>query len=314
MAAPFRIQVAGIRAFNEGWLRRIEECPYPVSTSKQPQVDFDALKTLDSPTATTDTLPREKGRQAMQVNKFPIGVAEHLNWYVYRLIDPRNGETFYVGKGKGDRIFQHAKGALTGSKDEDAIDLKFQRIKDIETAGLEVAHVVHMHGIDNEKTAFQIEAALIDAYPGLSNRVGGHKADDYGVRHVAEIIADYTSQPFQAQEPLLLISIAKSYEDETKDIYDAVRGCWRIDSKRAKKVNLVLAHRRGLVLGAFRPNEWLPATKANFSWLVDDIPKRIGFVGEPADAATWKHYVQKRVADQYRAKGAANPVRFIETG
>jgi hypothetical protein len=26
-----------------------------------------------------------------------------------------------------------------------------------------------MHGIDNEKTAFQIEAALIDAYPGLSN-------------------------------------------------------------------------------------------------------------------------------------------------
>lgn len=248
----------------------------------------------------------------MQIERFPTGVAERLKWYVYRLIDPRNGETFYVGKGKGDRIFQHAKAALTGSKDEDAANLKFQRIKDIEAAGLEVAHVVHMHGIDNEKTALQIEAALIDAYPGLSNRVGGHKADYCGVRHVAEIIADYTAQPFQAQEPLLLISIAKSYEDETKDVYAAVRGFWRIDPKRAKKVNLVLAHRRGLVLRAFRPDEWLPATKVNFPWLIDDMPERIGFVGKLADPLTSEHYVQKRVPDQYRAKGAANPVRFIE--
>lgn len=30
---------------------------------------------------------------------FPEEVARQLKTYVYRLIDPRNGETFYVGKG-----------------------------------------------------------------------------------------------------------------------------------------------------------------------------------------------------------------------
>lgn len=30
-------------------------------------------------------------------------VCERLGNYVYRLIDPRNGETFYVGKGRNRR-------------------------------------------------------------------------------------------------------------------------------------------------------------------------------------------------------------------
>ena len=51
---------------------------------------------------------------------FPPGVAEQLKWYVYRLIDPRNGETFYVGKGKGDRVFEHANGVLSPTSKEDA--------------------------------------------------------------------------------------------------------------------------------------------------------------------------------------------------
>ena len=32
----------------------------------------------------------------MEPDAFPVGVAERLQWYVYRLIDPRNGDTFYV--------------------------------------------------------------------------------------------------------------------------------------------------------------------------------------------------------------------------
>ena len=38
-------------------------------------------------------------------DRFPPEVANKLEYYVYRLIDPRNGEIFYVGKGRGDRIF-----------------------------------------------------------------------------------------------------------------------------------------------------------------------------------------------------------------
>ena len=184
-------------------------------------------------------------------DKFPPGVTDHLKWYVYRLIDPRNGETFYVGKGQGDRIFQHAKAALSATEDEDTAVLKFSRIKAIWAAGLDVGHVIHRHHIETEGVAFQIEAALIDAYAGLANQVGGHESGDYGCRHVEEIVSEYAAEPFEAREPLILISIARSYEEEGRSIYDAVRGVWRISLNRAKNFRLVLAHRNGLVVGAF---------------------------------------------------------------
>jgi hypothetical protein len=96
---------------------------------------------------------------------FTEGVAVKLKTYVYRLIDPRNGETFYVGKGKGDRVFAHIRTELTLEGDE--LDNKLKRIRDIRLAGFDVAHVIHRHGMD-DKTAFEVEAALMDAYPGLT--------------------------------------------------------------------------------------------------------------------------------------------------
>jgi uncharacterized protein len=44
--------------------------------------------------------------------------------------DPRKDEMFYVGKGRDNRVFHHAKGALSASDDEDFIDLKSQRMKE----------------------------------------------------------------------------------------------------------------------------------------------------------------------------------------
>ena len=42
-----------------------------------------------------------------RICKFPNEVIEKLQYYVFRLIDPRHGETFYVGKGKGNCVFNH---------------------------------------------------------------------------------------------------------------------------------------------------------------------------------------------------------------
>lgn len=33
---------------------------------------------------------------------FPHEVSEAIGFYVYRLVDLRNAETFYIGKGKGN--------------------------------------------------------------------------------------------------------------------------------------------------------------------------------------------------------------------
>lgn len=44
--------------------------------------------------------------------RFSDTVIEKLQFYVYRLIDPRNGETFYVGRGRGNRVFDHVRGVI----------------------------------------------------------------------------------------------------------------------------------------------------------------------------------------------------------
>ena len=249
----------------------------------------------------------------MARDRFPDGVAEHLKWYVYRLIDPRNGETFYVGKGWGNRIFNHAKG-LTDDDIMSVADPKSQRIKDILAAGLEVSHVVHRHGIEQEHIAYEIEAALIDAYPGLTNRVEGHGSGTFGSRHVEEIIADYAPEPFKVKECLMLIYIGATYH--RRSVYDAVRSVWPVNVDRAKRYRLVLAHRNGVVVGAFRPIKWLPATRENFGdledWNDSRLAKRWGFVGEEAEPEILRQYVGKRVPEKYRRKGSRAPVRFCK--
>lgn len=116
---------------------------------------------------------------------FSPHVIEEIGYYVYRLIDPRNGETFYIGKGTGNRLFAHIKGEAEAR--EDRLSQKLQRIREIRLDGFEVGHIVHRHGLD-EKTAYEVEAALIDAYPAVTNAVGGHYSDERGVMHATQIV------------------------------------------------------------------------------------------------------------------------------
>ena len=247
----------------------------------------------------------------MPRDRFPDGVAEQLKWYVYRLIDPRNGETFYVGKGQGNRIFAHAKADLK-TEEEDITDPKIQRIKEIIAAGMEVGHVIHRHGIKTDAIAKEVEAALIDAYPGLENKVRGHGSKDYGSRHVEQIIAEYSAQEFEVKEPLLLISIGREYY-QRRSVYDAVRFAWKIDPERAEQ-RLVLATLRGLVVGVYRPSKWLPATMENFPDIEThrDRPERWGFEGQEAEEAVQRYYMSKRAPQRYRPRGAQNPIRYCD--
>ncbi|MBQ5524797.1 MAG: GIY-YIG nuclease family protein, partial [Paludibacteraceae bacterium] len=55
----------------------------------------------------------------MSIQSFSPDVQAKIGYYVYRLIDPRDYSTFYVGKGKGNRVFEHAKAAIKFSKNSD---------------------------------------------------------------------------------------------------------------------------------------------------------------------------------------------------
>ena len=155
---------------------------------------------------------------------FPEEVARQLKTYVYRLIDPRNGETFYVGRGRGNRVFSHihAEEGLEG----DELDNKLKRIRVIRLAGFEVAHVIHRHGMD-EETASEVEAALIDAYPGLTNIAG---ASDYGAMHAKEIIRRYSAEPAVFRHKALLISVNRTATETS--LYEATRFAWKVSKSR----------------------------------------------------------------------------------
>lgn len=255
----------------------------------------------------------------MQHQRFREEVCEKLGNYVYRLIDPRNGETFYVGKGKNNRVFDHAEGVpeVAAGDDDQNLGAKLDRIRAIKNAGLTVLHVIHRHEIP-DASVFEVEAALIDAYPGLTNIQGGHASSSRGPMNHMELIDKY-SLPELTDAPehaLLLININK-LEDrfDRKAIYNLVRYCWRVSKARAEKAEYVLAVVRGVVVGVFKPHKWMNATPENFP----DIPyadgsesHRIGFVGEEAPSGVWDMYAGtrgKRVTSP-ELKHVQNPVRF----
>jgi len=177
---------------------------------------------------------------------FSAEVVLKLKTYVYRLIDPRNGETFYIGKGQGNRVFAHIR-AEHGLEGDDP-DNKVKRIREIRVAGFDVAHVIHRHGMD-EKTAFEVEAALIDAYPGITNIVGGTGGSDYGAMHAKEIIRRYSAEPAIFRHKALLISVNRSATETS--LYEATRYAWKLSKSKARQAEVILAtlsrsHRRRL--------------------------------------------------------------------
>ncbi|NQE62941.1 GIY-YIG nuclease family protein [Caulobacter sp. RHG1] len=113
-------------------------------------------------------------------------------FYVYRLIDPRNGEAFYIGKGKGRRAWRHARAELSG---RELNGLKAERLGEIRRAGLTVVVDIEREGL-TETEAFALERALIKASaPTLTNI-------SQGCRSPTEVVAASTRASRHEIKPL----------------------------------------------------------------------------------------------------------------
>ena len=246
--------------------------------------------------------------------EFPAEIHDKLLYYVYRLIDPRDGSTFYIGKGQGNRVFAHVKGSLKFENDEeDDKTAKIRTINQIKNAGLEPIHIIHRHGM-NQDEAFQVEAALIDATPGLTNEVGGRNSSDFGPAHAQQLIQRYRKETMviDPTHKIMLINVKGSIEE--RELYDAVRFAWRVNKEKAEGANYVFAVSGGICRDVFVAKEWRHAIKENFPGLTTDTKedtKRFGFIGELAPEPIRIRYKGKRLPDNMKPKkGAQSPIRY----
>lgn len=94
-------------------------------------------------------------------------------YYVYILIDPRNNQPFYVGKGIGNRMFNHRYDALSCNKAGKFINNKphHELIREILNAGMNIVYQKVLFNV-SENVAYKYEADLIGQYGRKSNDTG----------------------------------------------------------------------------------------------------------------------------------------------
>jgi len=85
-------------------------------------------------------------------------------YYVYALVDPRNNEIFYIGKGKGRRAWDHLREKTVESS---CNSYKFNKIQKIRKEVNEEPRVVFLHCEEYEEDAYILERREIEL--ALSN-------------------------------------------------------------------------------------------------------------------------------------------------
>jgi len=245
---------------------------------------------------------------------FLPGVSECLGYYVYALCDPlEHDDIFYVGKGSGDRVYQHARHAkhVDSSKTED--QLKLTRIREIHGAGLDVGVEIIRHELENEDEAFEVEAAIIDVLRiagfALTNAVSGH-GTKRGWRPLEDILAEYVAEPvkIRSEHRVLLIRLNRAQWLAPGDLYEKTRASWKVAPER-RKPEWAFAVYDGIVRAVFKIESWERPPK---EVLEGNGFQRWDFNGVP-DVAMEELYIWKDVSG-YLPRGAQNPVTYVNCG
>jgi len=222
-------------------------------------------------------------------------VSESIGFYVYALIDPRNDEIFYIGKGNGNRVFSHIESVNSSSSSS----RKLNRIREILQSNREVKHVLLRHGL-TEDESFEVESCCIDliGLDKLTNEVSGHDSESRGIMTVNEIVTQYDLQPAIIKEPAIIININKKFARgmTEEELYQATKQAWKLGAKKSK-AKLIIASYKGIVREVFEVSLWY---KVNDRW---------GFEGTVARQEIRSKYWNRSVKN-YIKMGNQNPVKY----
>lgn len=229
---------------------------------------------------------------------------EKLNYYVYALIDPRSKKVFYIGKGKGNRIYAHVEASeLVDTKEV----LKIATIRAIKAAGKEVQHVVIRHGL-TESEAFAVEASVIDYTKNvqkinLTNLVDGHYTNEVGLRTIEDIEIQYEAPVAMFDESIILIRVNRLYRPgiPAKELYDATRQHWRV-GPQAFKHKYACAVYLGIIREVYEIKSWFPSK---------ELDGRHGFIGRIANPEIRNKYRHTSVKHLFK-KGHQSSIVYAK--
>lgn len=248
-------------------------------------------------------------------NKFPASLHELLGYYVYVYVEVDEagyGDPIYVGKGRGNRCFDHLKSGL---------EKKSIEIDNLVKSGVLRIDIL-AYGLD-ESTALKVEAAAIDLI-GKDNLLNSRRGDDslkYGRITTDDLIAKLAPVEIidgaDFKEECLLIRINATYYSGMPDLelYENTRGFWSAKLDRCQNVKYAMPVYEGVIREVYECAAWLDAPSTHYSTreINRDDPwyqGRIEFVGKIADENIRKKYIRKDVSKLF-PWGAANPLKYV---
>lgn len=231
------------------------------------------------------------------LKKFSEQVSKELGFYVYLYVDPRNEEIFYIGKGRGNRCFNHLKDVSDSDK-KNRIDRIFK-----DTNGLGPRIEILAHGLTSDE-ALKVEAAAIDLVDikNLTNLKRGHYTKSYGRTSVENIIAEYQAEEAVFEEKGICFKLNKYFDHRLSpvELYDYTRGFWCINvNGKAADARLAFAVYKGVIQEVYEIVSWHEEgqTFSSRKKVERDKPKK-EFVGRLASDEKREKYRFKHVTFQ----------------
>jgi hypothetical protein len=124
-----------------------------------------------------------------------------MQYYVYQLIDPRNSKPFYVGKGKGERMYAHEREAEGKSHHP-----KCKVIREIKSLGYVIEYKI-IKRFEDEEEAYLYEAQVIlnIGLENLTNLMHGGNTKPYKRKN-----KNNNSYEYRAMVSLLAVILKKT--------------------------------------------------------------------------------------------------------